>query len=340
MKRIRSGIFLTIIMLWVSQANALEPIPKESGFGGFLSPGLMATYVESNMMAGNQLFDMGDHTIHSLGSPGSETIFSTALNFELKYTFADTRTQIVFGNSLEDLLTYDLVTLLGVRQDLKEAGIMAGSFVFNGIPTKVWEDPYLFNIKRGSTDRTSTGIRFTWDKIFSTGFQVQSTYRKIVIDKERSGFFLGLTPYQKAQLDREGDYIRSEISYRFRIQKGQFLVPAVVFTRDGLDGDAMSSDAFDLQLSYLLTRERYNFLFNGLLGFADFDKRNPIFNKTRKDDRYGLGMTVFYPMPDYLPLGCTSFHLWCNAAYYKSDANISFYDTVVANLAMGIILYY
>jgi hypothetical protein len=219
---------------------------------------------------------------------------------------------------------------------------MAGGLVFNSIATEVWKDPYLTNVKRDETDRSSTGIRYTWDKIFQSNFEVQATIRKIDIDKEKSGSYpaLGLSRAEQGLLDREGDLVKLEGSYTFRIKEGQALVPKLIYTKNDLDGGAMRSDDIALQLSYLHTVDRFNFIFNGFLGFADYDNRNPIFNKTREDDNFGLAVSAFYLMPDYKPMGCTSFRFWGNAAYYKSSANINFYDTEVAALMAGVILYY
>lgn len=340
MKAIKLMLFLILSMVWATASYAIEPISEKSGFSGFFSLGGGVVNIKTNMIAGNGMIDFCDETINSLGSPDSESKFVPAANFELKYTFSDTKTQLFLGNALEDLLTFDLATQAGVRQDMGGMGIMAGSFVFNGIPTEVWEDPYRMNTKRKATDRTSTGFRFTWDKIFRTGFQWQSTYRKIELDNERSGASLGLTASQMALLERNGDFFQNVISYQFRIAQGQFFLPSVTYIKNDLDGDAMNSDEVRIQLSYLHTVGRYNFVFNGVWGKADYDRRNPIFNRTREDDLLGVAGIAFYHLPNYKPLGCTSFRLWGNAAYYESDSNISFYETIVSSISAGVILYY
>ncbi len=301
--------------------------------------------MKSNMIAGNKLADVSDDRISApLGSPDSESEVLPAVNLELNYTFADTRTQIFFGNSLEDVLRFDIATQLGVRQDLKDFGIVAASFVFNAFPTEVWEDPYDTTQKRDETDKTSNGILLTWDKIMGSRFQIETTFRDAEIDKERSGNSLvtsgAITPAQRDMLRREGDFFRTEVLYRYRITDEHRLIPAFIYRKDDLDGDAMSADTFDFQLTYLYSRDRIIMIVNGLIGTSENDKRNPIFNKTQEDDRYGASVTAFYRMPDWKPMGCRSFNFWGNVAYFNSDANISFYETEVIAAFAGIMLKY
>ena len=335
-------VFLACILsFYASTALAIDPIPDESGFGGFFSLGAGVFNAKNNMVAGNSIVGTGEARIDApLGSPDSETEILPAVNFELNYTFADIRTQIFLGNSLEDILRFDIATLLGVRHDLRDFGIVAASFVFNGLPTEVWKDPYDTIRKRDETDRTSSGIRLTWEKIMGSGFQVETTFRDVEIDKEKSGWTLPLTPAQRDMLRRDGDFLKAEVLYRFRITDQHRLMPAFIFMKDDLDGDAMSQDTFDFQLTYLYLGNRISVVANGLIGTSENDKRNPIFRKTQEDDRFGASIGAFYHMPDLKPMGCRSFSFWGRFAYFKSDANISFYEAESTSVLAGVILRY
>jgi hypothetical protein len=188
-------LFITIMLLSVGPAFAIEPIPEESGFSGYLTLGGGYGYVKSNMIAGNAFGNVGKRTIDSLtDDPESSSSGSVQVNFDLRYTFASTRTQLFVGNAMEDALRYDFATQLGVSQELPGKNLVAASFLFSSIPTEVWEDPYVTNFKRSRTDRTSNGFRVAWDRIFGSELQLQYSYRKIDIDDERSGTFLGIEP--------------------------------------------------------------------------------------------------------------------------------------------------
>lgn len=341
MNWIKCVLLACLLSLYTTTAFAIDPIPEESGFSGFFSLGAGVVKAKNNMVAGNKFVDISEASIDApLSSPDSETEVMPAVNFELNYTFADTRTQIFLGNALEDVVRFDLATLLGVRQDLQDFGIVAASLVFNALATEVWEDPYDTTRKRDETDKTSTGIRLTWDKIMGSRFQIETTFRDVEVDKERSGRSLPLTPGQRDMLRREGDYFKTEVLYRFRITDQHRLIPAFIFAKDDLDGDAMSQDTFDFQLTYLYLGNKISMVANCLIGTSENDKRNPIFRKTQEDDRFGASVAAFYHMPGWEPMGCRSFSFWGSLSYFKSDANISFYEAESTSLLAGVILRY
>jgi len=334
-------LFITIMLLSVGPAFAIEPIPEESGFSGYLTLGGGYGYVKSNMIAGNAFGNVGKRTIDSLtDDPESSSSGSVQVNFDLRYTFASTRTQLFVGNAMEDALRYDFATQLGVSQELPGKNLVAASFLFSSIPTEVWEDPYVTNFKRSRTDRTSNGFRVAWDRIFGSELQLQYSYRKIDIDDERSGSYgpLGLTPAQQQLLDREGDTTKIDILYRFFFDgKKHAIIPTITYFNYDLDGDARSNDGMDFQLSYGYNSEAFSVVVNGLIGYADYDKRNPIYGKTQDEDRYGAGVIAFY----HNPFGWSApffkkTSLYVKTDYLNSDANIDFYDTEIFSAGAGL----
>jgi hypothetical protein len=333
-------LFITIILLSVGPAFAIEPIPEESGFSGYLTLGGGYSRVKSNMIAGNPFGSVSNRTVDSLtDDPESSSSGSVQINFDLRYTFAGTRTQLFVGNAMEDALRFDFATQLGVSQELPGKNLVAASFLFSSIPTEVWEDPYVTTFKRSRTDRTSNGFRVAWDRIFGSELQLQYSYREIDIDDERSGSYapLGLTPAQQQLLDREGDYIRADILYRFFFDgKTHAIIPSIAYFNYDLDGDAMSNDGVDFKLSYGYHSEAFSVVVNGFIGYADYDKRNPIYGKTREDDRYGAGVIGLYhnPFGWRVPFFKRT-SLYVKTDYLKSDANIDFYDTEIFSAGAG-----
>ena len=328
-----------IILLSLSSAYAIEPIPEESGFSGYLTLGGGYSHVKSNMIAGNAFGSVGNRTVDSLtDDPDSNSSGSVQFNFDLRYTFASTRTQLFVGNAMEDALRYDFATQMGVSQELPGKNLVSASFLFSSIPTEVWKDPYVTNFKRSRTDRTSNGFRVAWDRIFGSELQLQYSYRKIDIDDEFSGTFLGLSPAQRKLLDREGDYTKADILYRFFFDgKKHVIIPTITYFNYDLDGDAMSNDGVDFQLSYGYNSEQYSIVVNGFIGYADYDKRNPIYGKTQDDDRYGAGVIALY----HNPFGWSApvfkkTSLYIKTDYLNSDANIDFYDTEIFSAGAGL----
>ena len=66
---------------------------------------------------------------------------------------------------------------------------------------------------------------------------------------------------------------------------------------------------------------------NAFIGWADYDKRNPIYNKTQEDDRYGFNTSVYYKNPwGWSLFGSNPMNFYVSAAYVEVDANIDFYE--------------
>jgi hypothetical protein len=331
-------IFLACVLcIWASAAFAIEPIPKESGFSGFMNIGGLYVDVKNNMIAGNSFADVGENVINSIHeSPSSETDFMPMFNFEFRYTFADTRTQIYAGNALEDFLRFDLTAQAGVRQELAGSSVVGASFVFTAMSTEVWEDPYMANQSRTETDRSSKGLRLTWGNILDANLDLRYTWRKIEIDDERSGMFggLGLTPAQRALLDREGNYHCAELLYKWDFGDKHYVVPAFEYHKFDLDGDAMANDRYGVQLTYGYKGDQFSLVANGSYFYADYDKTNPIYNKGREDDIYGGSLTGFWHRPFGMPEGWS---LVASVLGYKGDANIDFYDTTVVGTSLSVL---
>jgi hypothetical protein len=343
MRIYRSFIAITVLtaILSFGSAYALEPIPEESGFSGFLSIGAGYSYVKSNMISGNDFGNVGNRTVDSLtSSPDGNSSGGIQPGFDLRYTFGSTGTQLFVGTALEDVLRYDFATQLGVAQKLPGENLVAASFLFSSVPTQVWRDPYVLFAKREKTDRDSKGFRVAWDRIFGTQLQIQYSYRKIELDDEFSGVFLGLNPIAQGQLDREGKEHQVDILYRFIFGDGKHrIVPAIIYNNLDLDGGAMKNDGIDFQLTYGYNAEKYSFVINGVIGYRDYDDTNPIYLKTRDDDIYGAGLIAFYHTPfGWSVPGFKKTSLYFKTDYIKSDANINFYDTELFGAGAGLFL--
>lgn len=317
------------LILFGVPAFAIDPIPTETGFTGYISIGGAYISAETNMVKGTKFFDVGKDTINSISeSPDSESDFSPIVNGEIAYTFAMTGTQLYLGNQLEDFLRFEFATLFGVRQNLPDGSIGAISYVFQPIVTEVWEDPYVVNAERRETDRDASGVRLEWQNPFGTNFGFLYQYRSVDIDDERSGTLggLGLTPAQIKLLDREGETHRADISYSWKLGDGHALVPEFRYLKWDLDGEAMASDGYAFQLTYAYKGDKFSLAVTGAIGTEDYDKRNPIYQKSRSDDSYGIGVNAFWHRPLGLPKG---FSLLGALAWFESDSNINFYDTQV-----------
>jgi hypothetical protein len=339
-KTVLVSILVTAFMMALvcSPAMAFEPIPTESGFDGFVRLGGGYSWVKSNMVAGTGLGDVSQKKINSIkDEPNSKSSGIPQLNWNVKYTFASTRTQLFAGDRLEDIFRLDAITQAGVRQEFSHLGITGVSFVFSTLPTEIWKDPYVVDKRRKKTDRTSKGIRLAWERMFNSNFELDYTYRNINVDKERSGKFLGLRGARKNRLDRSGDNHQLKGAYFFEIGKQHVISPAVILDYLNTDGGAMRNYTSDFQLTYAYFGTKFDVAVNGLIGYADYDKRNPVYDKTQHNTRYGGGVLASWKNPfGWKPFGIEKFRLYSQSGYFVSHSNIDFYDTRIFQATAGV----
>ena len=326
MKRTSRYLLATALVGMAGTVSAIEPIPNQKGWSGFLTLGVASLTTKSNLIAGVERFnvDLGDKKINSLSDePDSNTAGIPQINFGVNYTF-EGQTQLFVGNSLENLVEFDRATIAGVRQQFKDKSIVELSLVSSpkASPVQVWKDPYVTGVNRKETDRTSNGVRLEYDKILGTGFGVQYTQRKIDVDDERSGTTqLGLSSDQAKLLKRSGDTKNLELAYTLPRKDRHVFKVSIAGLKEDLDGEAMSGDRTQAQLTHVYLGERFTLASNIVVGKQDYDKKNPVFNKDRNDDILGLGFVLFdkkiFNSKNWVGQG--------TLVWYQQDSNIDFY---------------
>lgn len=331
----RGGLFLAL-MVMSGPTSAIEPIPEVPGWSGFVTLGVGAASYKTNMVAGIDTYglDLGDVTISSLSAePDSTTTGIPQVNLNINYTFSS-QTQLFVGNSLENVVQFDTATLLGVRQQFADKSILELSLVSSPLlaPVQVWQDPYVVGVARQETDRTSRGPRIEYDRILGSGFGVRYTQRRTKIDDERSGTTqLALPPAQAALLNREGDTKHLRVSYRFPPAGRNVFELSVARLEEDLDGEAMSGDQNEIQLTHVYHGERFALATNLFLAKQDYDAVNPVFNRTRDDDTWGIGFVLF----DKKIFNSKKWLGQATLVYYDQDSNIDFYDASSAIFMLG-----
>ena len=333
--RYQRGLLLSVICL-SGAASAIEPIPTEPGWSGFVTVGVGALSAETNMVAGIDRYgiEVGSATINSLSAkPESKSTGIPQVNLNLNYTFS-TQTQLFLGNTLENIVQFDTAAILGVRQQFADKSILELSFVSTPFisPVQVWQDPYVVGVARQETDRFSRGPRIEYDKILGSGFGVRYTQRKTEIDEELSGTTqLGLPGAQAALLSREGDTKHAQVSYRFpRAGRNLFELRLGVLKED-LDGKAMSGDQYEAQLTHVYLGERFTIASNLFLARQDYDAVNPVFNMTREDDYWGVGFILF----DRKIFNSKNWFGQVTLVYHNQTSNIDFYEATSTIAAVG-----
>ena len=326
MKKSLFTLILIISLLSITApSHAIQPMPEKTGFSGFINIGAGVMNAKNNMVAGNDMADMTPKRIDSIsGSPKSDINAIPLINFELNYTISETRTQIIAGNRLEDLLRFDTSSILGIRQELPDKSSVSLFYAFSPFATSVWEDPYLTGEARKKTNRTGEGLRMGFDRILGTQFETEFTWRKISIDTETSGTSQALTPSERDLLNRNGHIFSGKVTHPFSIQKMRHkIIPTLEYSRYDLEGDAMAFNRYGLLLSYLLIGSRFNVITNLMYARSDFDEENRLFIKTRRDEVMGASLSLFYKRFLKVP----AMNLVGTIAHYEGDSTINFYDS-------------
>ncbi|MEH8182146.1 MULTISPECIES: DUF2860 family protein [Aeromonas] len=319
-------------LLVANSAHAdLGGIPKESGWSGFLLGGINVVNYESNFYSGDD-----DHnTLSGLGSPQSSSAVTPLINADIRYTFADTRTQLFLGNLIQDAIRFDFTQQLGLRQELGDKGIVGGSLVFSAMPTEQWSDPFAVGVARSSTDINSTGVRASWDNIWGSNFNGSLTTRNIDVDEERSGQqydAIHHTNYASA-LDRNGKIHALELSYQWRFSGGHVIEPALIYRDADLDGRAQRYKQSGMQLTYAKRGAQWSFVSNLYLGQSNYDEANPLFGQYADADEFAANAIFFW----HNLFGVSSLSATASAAYGKSSSDISFYDSQATRFSTGLL---
>jgi len=334
---------LVIISLLGSVLSA-DPIANESGWSGYISGGVTGMEFKSNMVSGN-IFDeeISDDRINNInGKASRESTVIPSFDYNFKYTFADTQTEVFLGTDLEDLLTFENSTTFGVRKYYNGVGIIGASLLLTALPSKVWKDPYDTTNPRESTDKTSNGIAIKWEDVVGSKFDLEVRLRKHEIDGgDKSGLnapYEGqddiIPPLQlNSLLDREGDSTMFIASYHWKVDEDSYFEPSLRYTDYDLDGDAMQHERTALKLDYIRTSEKWNFAATAIIGQDDYDNKNPLYAKEGDTTLMGASLTAGYKNPFGWSKKLT---LLTTFGAYENDSDIDFYDTTItmANMAL------
>lgn len=322
------------------EATSLKPLPKESGFNGFILAGVNYTNFASNIVAGNSLTNISHDSNNGLfDNPSYESDISPVLTGEVNYTFASVGTQVYIGNELEDVVKYDLSTQLGIRQSLSYGGIGKVAVLTSGrLPTHVYSDP--FNTDNADkTDRNTKGIRLGWDNMFNAGFSIELTRKEVDIDDENSGSDLleqGLiTEQEKQLLSREGTISNLKVSYLWVLSKNHIFEPELIYGDIDKDGQALANNRYGAGLTYLYTNEILMLVSQITYSYSEYDEISPVWNLSEVGDAGNIGASIVASYAK--PFGWQDASLFGSIAYAAVDSNINFYDSDVLTMFVGVL---
>jgi hypothetical protein len=318
---------------------ALPEVSEDKGFTGYVAFGGGYADITSNTIAGNRLLDLdkdpwnGNNQKASSRSEGFASIGG-----EVTWTLGR-RNAVFLGSSMVDRLTQNGVLQLGWRKSTDSAGTFQLGFLTNPTPTpaRIYNDPFDDSgDNRGVTDQTTKGARFQWDRIFSTNFEFTLTTLTNDINTENSGLELGLSQADRRSLDREGDLIKAEVGYLFKLFGGNHLLrPSIEFNDFDADGDSQDYDGVMGKLTYSwLPDGNWGFVSNVTYGERDYDTVNPVFGIEQDTDVIVVDASLLYD----LPFGDEKrWQLVTNVTYGEGDSDMDFYDSEITKISANVL---
>jgi hypothetical protein len=335
---LRTSVLAVLAVGVAPAAMAIEPIPSTPGWRGFVLVGIGYTDVNSNLVAGNGLVDVGRPEISSIfQNPRSDSAVHPVFTGEVNYTF-ESGWQAFLGTSLEDIVTLDSAAQLGVRRQIGDNGTLQAGMLLSAVPVEVWADPYAENVKRKTTDRDSRGLRLQWDRIMGTGAELTFSWRDVQIDDEKSG--QGVTSVScdadcQNMLRRSGDFYALNASWLFRLGEGRnhLVRPMLRYVWDQSDGAAIAGDAWRAQLSYAYATPGYTIVATGAYGQRNRDEANPLYGRRTDSNQGALELTCFYR----LPFESGRWQAVGGVLWGDDDSDVNFQDSEVTSVSLALL---
>lgn len=320
-------LLLSLTLSSAAYANVIDEGPfDKQGLSGEIS-------LFTGFGGGKSNFDTDNKTksgeLNSAGKSDSE--FMAMPLGQVTYTFG--KQQVFLGTAREDIvegvLAFELGYAFGVGQD--------SALSFSYLPTiasgETWEDPYLLDSAKKTTDVSGNAYRVQYQNILNVGVDADFAYYDKEIDDELSG--AGLTSKQEL-LKRSGNGYVFKLSAGLPLSQSTFIMPSLGYSQYSADGDAMSFDQYNMGLTAMHSVGNHTFALNGDYSKADYDAENPIFGKTQENTSYGFNFAYEY----------SNFMGWQNvgfnvlAGYEDTDSNIDFYDEDNYTLGVGITYFF
>ena len=290
MKHIIS-LFLATMMLASPSYAALAPSEGFSGNMTFLT----------GFTANSSNLDVGQSNHQSqtdlMSSSATEANGMVAILGSMQYTFgALNHKQIFLGTSRDDIITGTLAFEVGYRQQLESGMVIDFSILPTLISGEVWDDPYAVDSKREETDLTGNVVRMQLSKMMGTNFNIDMAFGESDVKKENTGLKgLDLTDEERALMTREREYFYLKSGYQYFLKDGSgILTPSINVFSSNSEGNALSFLSVGAEVNLAKRFGNHGLAFTINAAKRDYDKENPIFNKTREDKDFGAFIAYEY----------------------------------------------
>ncbi|WP_394243796.1 DUF2860 domain-containing protein [Vibrio astriarenae] len=238
------------------------------------------------MSTNSNLSVEGDAYLSDKYSKGSHTNEFVVMPLgNIAYELGQQRNQRVYlGTSRDDLAVGDLAFELGYQYDFANGTQVDVAFLPTVMSGEVWSNPYAEGQHRTKEDVEGYAYRLKLNNLMNSGFSLDMAYATSEVDNERS----------REELHRDADSYYMKGSYNMPLSHSSGLITAVSFTHHDADGKAATYDQYETELTYFLSQNAHSLALTGSYAYRDYDGLNPVFSKTRSDNRYKLFLAYEY----------------------------------------------
>ncbi|MEO9385782.1 DUF2860 family protein [Chromobacterium phragmitis] len=265
-------------------------------------------------------------------SPASQSGTAPLFEGEWSYRFAGTGTQLFISPSNTSTFAAGGGMQFGARQKLPQAGSVSAALTYG--ESEVWLDPYALNASRQEGKLKSAGLALGWSNILNTPFSANLSYARQKLGDERSGEAQGLTLADQALLQRNGNNYGVQAAYAWKLDKqgAHTLTPGLIYARADLDGKAMSTRRYGMQLAYAYQGADWGATTSLVALRTRYQTGNPIFAGQKADSRntlLSLGLTrknLF---------GAKAWSAFISGNYGRSDSDIAYFNEHIREVSIG-----
>lgn len=306
------------------QAKPIDFTPGLSG-GISLNAGINQTNSQFNTNDDNAI-------TQDLNRQGKQT--ETAAPFilgRLQYTFGN---QAIFvGNSEDQISEAQFQAEVGYIQMLAKGTYLTAA-LFGNMPgmDETWQDPYLTNQERQTTEQNIMGGRLAFSTQIPFPLTLKYAFAQSEIDDDTIGISQSLSSAQQKSLRRDSTYQRVGVELSFPLSQTFILSPAFYYTDKNADGSAQSSAEIASQLSVVAIQNRHELIATVRNSEAEYDAENPVFN-LRQDYK---AFSVFAVYNYHNPFALQNTQLNVMAGYQQHESDIDFYDSENTFISTGI----
>ena len=310
---------LTLLPLAFIVSTAQAQLAETAGFSGEVSLNAGFVSSESHFNTDNS------STINSLDeSAESDSSFIAAPLGNAAYTFGhQLNHQVYAGTTRSDIAIGTLAFQLGYKYQLDSGTVLDFSYLPTILEGETWQNPYLTNQTRKTTDEGGNAFRFQINRFLDDNFNLDLAYADKDVEKDT---------VTDPSLARDAKIYHIKGDYRIPLSRTSMLQPAFTYIYHDADGDAESFNSYGLDLSWFQFINRHRVALTAGYTVKDFESASATFGKTRNDDK--LSLFAAYEYKNVFDWDNWSFISL--AGYSSTDSNITFYDEKEYLLSVGL----